>query len=212
MCKLEAMPSQSFIFLQLYELKDDFIQAEIRKPSYQSVCSRSTGWFSTPMIKTLRLQVSIRFLSLLHSEEAKNLLRNAHVLIERSKKQEALSRSERSKEDNDADEVPATQTGTEDQVGPNNSDSEDVDDEEEEEELDGYDSPPMAEDIHDFTSGDSYTFGEGFSNGYLEEVLRSLPLQEDGQNKSGDAPINADASDGEFEIYEQPSDDEDSDD
>lgn len=211
MCKLEAMPSQSFIFLQLYELKDDFIQAEIRKPSYQSVCSRSTGWFSTPMIKTLRLQVSIRFLSLLHSEEAKNLLRNAHVLIERSKKQEALSRSERSKEDNDADEVPATQTGTEDQVGPNNSDSEDVDDEEEEEELDGYDSPPMAEDIHDFTSGDSYTFGEGFSNGYLEEVLRSLPLQEDGQNKSGDAPINADASDGEFEIYEQPSDDEDSD-
>jgi general transcription factor 3C polypeptide 5 (transcription factor C subunit 1) len=42
MCKLEAMPSQSFIFLQLYELKDDFIQAEIRKPSYQTVCSVST--------------------------------------------------------------------------------------------------------------------------------------------------------------------------
>ncbi|XP_066348503.1 uncharacterized protein [Miscanthus floridulus] len=143
MCKLEAMPSQSFIFLQLYELKDDFIQAEIRKPSYQSVCSRSTGWFSKPMIKTLRLQVSIRFLSLLHNEEAKNLLRNAHELIERSKKQEALSRSEQSREDNDADEVLATQTGTEDQVGPNNSDSEDVDDDEEEEELDGYDSPPM---------------------------------------------------------------------
>jgi len=39
--------------------------------------------------------------------------------------------------------VLATQTGTEDQVGPNNSDSEDVDDDEEEEELDGYDSPPM---------------------------------------------------------------------
>ena len=104
MCRLEAMPSQSFIFLQLYELKDDSIQAEIRKPSYQSVCSRSTGWFSKPMIKTLRLQVSIRFLSLLRNEEAKNLLRNAHELIERSKKQEALSRSERSREDNDADE------------------------------------------------------------------------------------------------------------
>lgn len=42
MCKLETMPSQSFIYLQLYELKDDFIQAEIRKPSYQSVCSVST--------------------------------------------------------------------------------------------------------------------------------------------------------------------------
>jgi general transcription factor 3C polypeptide 5 (transcription factor C subunit 1) len=39
--------------------------------------------------------------------------------------------------------VSAAHTGTEDQVGPNNSDSEDVDDEEEEEELEGYDSPPM---------------------------------------------------------------------
>ncbi|CAL5028421.1 unnamed protein product [Urochloa decumbens] len=39
MCKLEVMPSQSFIFLQLFELKDDFIQEEIQKPSYQSMCS-----------------------------------------------------------------------------------------------------------------------------------------------------------------------------
>jgi len=38
-------------------------------------------------------------------------------------------------------------------------------------------------------------------------VLRSFPLQEDGQNRSADAP-NADGSDGEFEIFEQPSDDE----
>ena len=53
----------------------------------------------------------------------------------------------------------------------------------------------------------SDALGEGFSNGYLEEVLRSFPLQEDGQNKSADAP-NADGSDGEFEIFEQPSDDE----
>ena len=59
------------------------------------------------MMKTLRLQVSIRFFSLLPSEEAKSLLRNAHELIElieRSKKQEALWRSERSKEDKHIDE------------------------------------------------------------------------------------------------------------
>lgn len=48
--------------------------------------------------------MSIRLLSLLHNEEAKNLLRNAHELIERSKKQEALSRSELSIEYNDADQ------------------------------------------------------------------------------------------------------------
>ncbi|KAG2642768.1 transcription factor tau subunit sfc1-like isoform X3 [Panicum virgatum] len=208
MCKLEVMPSQSFIFLQLFELKDNFIQEEIRKPSYQSICSHFTGWFSKPMMKTLRLQVSIRFFSLLPSEEAKSLLRNAHELIERSKKQEALWRSERSKEDKHIDEeAPSTHTGTEDQVGLNKSDSEDVDDEEEEEESNGYDSPPMAEGFRDFNLDDSYALGEGFSNGYLEEVLRSFPLQEDGQNRSADAP-NADGSDGEFEIFEQPSDDE----
>ncbi|KAL6653000.1 hypothetical protein ACP70R_011925 [Stipagrostis hirtigluma subsp. patula] len=53
-----------------------------------------------------------------------------------------------------------------------------------------------------------YALGEGFSSGYLEEVLRGFPVQEDGQNRPGDAPVDADASDGEFEIYEQPSDDE----
>ncbi|XP_062185733.1 uncharacterized protein LOC133889253 isoform X2 [Phragmites australis] len=210
MCKLEAMPLKNFIFLQLFELQDDFIQAEIRKPSYQSTCSVSNntncvqGWFSKPMIKTLRLQLSIRFLSLYPNEDAKNLLRNAHELIERSKKQEALCRSEQSKEE------PAIHNGTEDQVDPNNCDSEDVDDEEEEdkEESDGYDSPPMAEDVRDFTLDDSYELGEGFSNGYLEEVLRSFPVQEDGQNRPGDAPNDTEASDGEFEIYEQPSEDE----
>ncbi|KAF0920034.1 hypothetical protein E2562_032608, partial [Oryza meyeriana var. granulata] len=98
MCKLEVMPSKSFIFLQLFELKDDFIQAEIRKPSHQSTCSHLTGWFCKPMIKTLRLQLSIRLFSLCPNEDAKNFLRNAHELIERSKKQEALCRSELLKE------------------------------------------------------------------------------------------------------------------
>ncbi|KAL5220990.1 hypothetical protein ABZP36_025703 [Zizania latifolia] len=52
MCKLEMMPSKSFIFLQLFELKDDFIQAEIRKPSHQSICSVSNNdnYFQTFLI------------------------------------------------------------------------------------------------------------------------------------------------------------------
>uniref|UniRef100_A0A452ZT11 Uncharacterized protein n=1 Tax=Aegilops tauschii subsp. strangulata TaxID=200361 RepID=A0A452ZT11_AEGTS len=101
MCKLERMPSKSFIFLQLFELKDDFIQAEIRKPSHQSTCSHSTGWFSKPMIKSLRLQLCIRFLSLCPNEDAKTLLRSSHQLLERSKKQEAICRSEQLKERKD---------------------------------------------------------------------------------------------------------------
>ncbi|KAL6659253.1 hypothetical protein ACP70R_003293 [Stipagrostis hirtigluma subsp. patula] len=209
LCKLEAWPSKSIIYLQLFELKDDFIQAEIRKPSYRSTFSRDTGWFSKHMIKTLRLQVSIRLLSLCPNEDAKILLRNAYELIQRSKKQEAICRSEQSKEDRSVDEeAPAIHAGIMDQV-EDNSESEDADDEEEEdkEESDGYDCPPMAVDVGDFTLEDSYAFGEGFSNGYLEEVLRSFPAQEDGQNRPGDAANNADATD-EFEIYEQSSDDE----
>uniref|UniRef100_A0A0D9V1P1 Transcription factor IIIC subunit 5 HTH domain-containing protein n=1 Tax=Leersia perrieri TaxID=77586 RepID=A0A0D9V1P1_9ORYZ len=198
MCKLEVMPSKSFIFLQLFELKDDFIQAEIRKPSHQSTCS--------PMIKTLRLQLSIRLFSLCPNEDAKNFLRNAHELIERSKKQEALCRSEQLKENKEASD---RHNGTEDQAG-GNSDSEDVDDDEEDKDSDGYESPPMADDVPDFTLDDPYTSAEGFSNGYLEEMLRSFPLDEDGRNKLGDTPNTAEASDGEFEIYEQPSDDEES--
>uniref|UniRef100_A0A0E0C323 Transcription factor IIIC subunit 5 HTH domain-containing protein n=1 Tax=Oryza meridionalis TaxID=40149 RepID=A0A0E0C323_9ORYZ len=160
MCKLEVMPSKSFIFLQLFELKDDFIQAEIRKPSHQPTCS------------------------------------------------EALCRSQQLKENKEASD---RHNGTEDQAGGNNSDSEDAeDDEEEDKESDGYESPPMADDVPDFTLDDPYTSGEGFSNGYLEEMLRNFPLHEDGQNKPGDAPNNTEASDGEFEIYEQPSDDEES--
>ncbi|KAM0911798.1 hypothetical protein ACQ4PT_013224 [Festuca glaucescens] len=209
MCKLERMPSKSFIFLQLFELKDDFIQAEIRKPSHQSTCSRSTGWFSQPMIETLRLQLSIRFLSLCPNEDAKNILRTNHERIERTKKQEVFCRSGKLKERKDVDEAPGIHARSEDQVDTNNSDSED--DDEDKEESDGYDSPSMAEDVPDFTLHGSYTLGEGLSTGYLEEVLRNFPLNEHGQDKLGDARNNAEASDGEFEIFEQPSDDEDSD-
>ncbi|KQJ82009.1 general transcription factor 3C polypeptide 5 [Brachypodium distachyon] len=209
MCKLERMPSKSFIFLQLFELKDDFIQAEIRKPSHQPTCSHSTGWFSKPMIKILRSQLSIRFLSLCPIEDAKIFLRDAREAIERSKKQEDLCRSKQLKERQEFDEeAPEKHAGSEGQV--DNFDCEDIDDEEEEdkEESDGYDSPPMAEDVRDFSLHDSYTIGEGFPTGYLDGVLRSFPVNEDGQIKLGDALNNTEGSDGEFEIFEQPSDDE----
>jgi hypothetical protein len=48
--------------------------------------------------------VAIRLFSLCPNENAKTLLRNAHELIDRSKKQEALCRSEESKDDENADE------------------------------------------------------------------------------------------------------------
>jgi general transcription factor 3C polypeptide 5 (transcription factor C subunit 1) len=56
------------------------------------------------MIETLRLQVSIRFLSLCPTEDAKNILRTNHERIERTKKQEAICRSEKLNERKDVGE------------------------------------------------------------------------------------------------------------
>ncbi|KAK3155266.1 hypothetical protein QOZ80_2BG0201080 [Eleusine coracana subsp. coracana] len=221
-CKLEAMPSKSSVILQFFELKDDFIQAEIMKPSYLSACSDSTGWFSKHMIETIRLQVRIRFLSLCPHENVENELRVAHELIEKYKKREAHCRSEQSRENKGVGEkAPVTGTETEDQNDAINSESEDVDDEggedvddeEEEDEVDsdGYDSPQMAEDVGDFSLDYPHALGEGFSSDYFDQVLGKFQVQGDGQNRSDDAPNVAEASDDEFQIYEQSSDDEYSD-
>jgi general transcription factor 3C polypeptide 5 (transcription factor C subunit 1) len=222
LCNLEATPSKNSVFLQFFELKDEFVRAEIMQPSYLSACSASTGWFSMHIIEIIRLQVRIRYLSLcLYG--VKNELRTAYELIERHKKREALCRSKQSKEDKDVgEEAPAIGTVTEDQADPDDSDSEGIGDEEDEgvtdeenedeEDSDGDDSAHMAEDVDHFTLDDSFALGEGISCGYLEEVLGNFPIQGDDQNRPVDASNDADeASDGEFEIYEQPSDEEYSD-
>jgi hypothetical protein len=56
------------------------------------------------MIEMLRLQLSIRFLSLCPNEDAKNILRTNHERIERTKKQEVFCRSGKLKERKDVDE------------------------------------------------------------------------------------------------------------
>ncbi|RWW33046.1 hypothetical protein GW17_00002245 [Ensete ventricosum] len=45
LCHFKVWPSKSFICLQLFELDDDFIQQEIRKPTRQTACSVSSGFF-----------------------------------------------------------------------------------------------------------------------------------------------------------------------
>ncbi|KAJ1700165.1 hypothetical protein LUZ63_008677 [Rhynchospora breviuscula] len=93
-CNFLQVPFKVFVYLQLSELQDSFIQDEICKPSYQTSCSHATGWFSQPMLKCLRLRVSIRFLSLFPVGPARDLLKSAKSQLERSKKEEAIWRSQ----------------------------------------------------------------------------------------------------------------------
>ncbi|XP_038983732.1 uncharacterized protein LOC103714079 [Phoenix dactylifera] len=215
LCQFQVVPSKNFVFLQFFELIDEFIQHEIRKPPDQKTCTHATGWFSTWKLRTLRLHVRIRFLSLYPNGAADGLLQSARELYERSKKEEVFSRFQKPEKEaqhfngvpNCSAEAPCTESKEheqEDQDGPNNCEVED--EEEEEEELDGYEYPPVVrEDGYFPLDGNSYNIGEGIPNNYLQELLRGFGKE----SQSNDTLQGADLSDGEYQIYEQDSDDND---
>ncbi|XP_072973185.1 uncharacterized protein [Typha angustifolia] len=215
-CRFQVIPSKTFVCLQLFELVDDFIQEEIRKPSSQTTCSHATGWFSRPMLRTLRLHVSIRFLSLYSNEAAEDYLRSARGLLERSKKEEACSskfqRQEKKDEhvngdSNCSNELPCSESNElEEPHGPNDCEIEE--EEEEEEEVDGYEFDAMAQEGGNFpVDGNSYNLQESIPNDYLQELLRCFPFNKDAKDtQQNDLGYGSDFSDEKYEIYEQESD------
>ncbi|KAL6540862.1 hypothetical protein OROMI_024745 [Orobanche minor] len=84
-CAFRVFPRKCQLSLQLFELKDDYIQQEIRKPASQGNCSLQTGWFSAHVIDTLRLRVAQRFLSVYPESGAESLLKIFSKRFERSK-------------------------------------------------------------------------------------------------------------------------------
>ncbi|KAJ0985105.1 hypothetical protein J5N97_003461 [Dioscorea zingiberensis] len=184
--QFQVFPSKHFNSLQLFELEDDFIQEEIRKPTLQTACTRATGWFSGPMMKLLGLRVKIRFLSICPQNGAVDLLKPASELFDRIKKEEILGRIRRPVKELQSNvnqeivtysEPNVLEYENENQEEPINCDIEDEDEEGEEEEQDGYDSPPMPnEDDHFSLDANSYQVGEGISDDFLQDLLRGFPL------------------------------------
>ncbi|KAL6532781.1 hypothetical protein OROGR_013741 [Orobanche gracilis] len=84
-CAFRVFPRKCQLSLQLFELKDDYIQQEIRKPASQGNCSLQTGWFSAHVLDTLRLRVAQRFLTVYPESGAESLLKNFSKRFERSK-------------------------------------------------------------------------------------------------------------------------------
>ncbi|MCE3215854.1 hypothetical protein HAX54_003790 [Datura stramonium] len=63
-CAFRVFPYKCQISLQLCELKDDYIQQEIRKPSKEEACNSATGWFSFHTLDCLRRCIDVRLCQL----------------------------------------------------------------------------------------------------------------------------------------------------
>eukprot|EP00268_Persea_americana_P057617 TRINITY_DN6909_c1_g2_i9.p1 TRINITY_DN6909_c1_g2~~TRINITY_DN6909_c1_g2_i9.p1 ORF type:complete len:601 (+),score=127.53 TRINITY_DN6909_c1_g2_i9:334-2136(+) len=211
-CQFRAFPSKSFISLQFFELDDDYIQEEIRKPLRQMTFTRSTGWFSGDLFRTLMLRVSMRFLSIFPRSGAEALLQSVSERFEKCKTQQSIRRNLKSNEKENQhvgtgssshdSEVDQTSHIDMEAIGDDDDEIEDDEDEEQFNEYqgegdDGFPLQPC-----------SYPIGENINQDYLQQIFGILPFPKDGTSGANKGIAqDADASDGEYQIYEQDSDD-----
>ncbi|CAI0572499.1 unnamed protein product [Linum tenue] len=200
LCKFEAFPYKCHTSLQLFELVDDYIQEEIKKPPKQTTCTYGSGWFSQQEHDTLKFRVMVRFLSVYPQPGAQKLHKAASEYFEKSKKMCALKQCQ--KEDQ--------QTHADDNLDENQHEMEDVAtdnlvaDDDEEEEIDAYDALDLAEEDDEFSlHSDSYLGTGSNSRNYLQDLFDSFPATEVEGGKIHD---DADSSDGEYQILEQDDD------
>ncbi|GAY60236.1 hypothetical protein CUMW_200390 [Citrus unshiu] len=86
LCAFQVFPTKCSTSLQLFELVDDYIQQEIRKPVKRTTCSLQTGWFSSHVLAAIRRRVEVRFLSVFPGTGAQKLLKNASESFEKLKR------------------------------------------------------------------------------------------------------------------------------
>ncbi|KAG9456371.1 hypothetical protein H6P81_000879 [Aristolochia fimbriata] len=225
-CEFRAFPSKSFSSLQLFELADDYIRQEIRKPVEQSMCTIQTGWFSKACFHCLKLRVSVRFYSIFPRTSAADLLKAACDSFEKSKRLQVLSTDSRhgDREHQHVNKEAADQpsrspvirsvdvevTCNDDNIdGEEENDHELEEEEEEEKEYDEFGLSNVGAGDMDFSLEEgSYPVGENIPNNYLQEILGGLSFTKD-NNETGDELHEADMNDGVYQIYEQDSEDED---
>ncbi|XP_042429995.1 general transcription factor 3C polypeptide 5-like [Zingiber officinale] len=213
LCHFQVWPSKTFTCLQLAELDDDYIQQEIRKPTQQKTCTDESGWFLGSILRILRLHVSLQYLSVCPNKAAaaelinytRELLAKCKNGLSIRKKKPKVAKEDQlvEKDTNCLAEVRSTPCN--DQGHANQDALENIyTDNEEEEEFDGYESPTLAREGGIFPDNDE--MGEEVPNAYLEELLRGFPLRTEYQQP--DKALGADGgSDGEYQIFEQDSDD-----
>lgn len=223
-CAFRVFPYKCQTSLQLFDLADDYIQQEIRKPVKQTTCTCATGWFSVDVIDNLRLRVAVRFLSVFPETGAESLLKSASQRFEKSKKmliykddmklvQVARQQQVEKEVVNDEDKEELNDVvDEEDEMEVDSEEEEEEEEEQEQEEeeeelLDGYEALNLAgEDDGISLPPCSYLDGD-ISKTYLQELFCSFPTNEAGGGKAPDG----DTSDAEYQIYDNYSDDDDDD-
>ncbi|KAH9717971.1 transcription factor IIIC subunit 5 [Citrus sinensis] len=213
LCAFQVFPTKCSTSLQLFELVDDYIQQEIRKPVKRTTCSLQTGWFSSHVLAAIRRRVEVRFLSVFPGTGAQKLLKNASESFEKLKriciykdtlKPDQEENLQINKGDGDNREKPEAVDDEEDRI--------EVDDEEEDRiEVDAGEEESDADETLDMVGEDdeislqshSYLGLESNSRTYLQELFGSFSSTDVDVDKIQDNGI----SDGEYQIYEQDSDD-----
>ncbi|KAM1201096.1 hypothetical protein FF1_017406 [Malus domestica] len=203
-CAFRVFPYKCHTTLQLFELGDDYIQEQIRKPPAQTTCSSETGWFSYNMLENLKDRVKVRFLSVFPEPGSEHLLKAATESFKKSKKMCSKDNFIRA-------EViqPEDNAGKEDVAEPNNLEDDEKDDTEAdnvEEALDTYDGIDAAEDGEISLQSHSYMNMENISRTHLQELFGSFPSSEAGGDRIQQDVAATHTSDEEYQIYEQESD------
>ncbi|XP_071701308.1 uncharacterized protein [Rutidosis leptorrhynchoides] len=226
LCAFKVFPYKCQVSLQLFELDDDYIQQEIKKPSTQMTCTLATGWFPPHIYDIFLLCVAVRFLSVYPNSDAESLLKSKTSRLEKSKRTRTVFKEQTVNEDKrqQSNKVEGhieekEMSNDEDDDGVDDDDVEEEEEEEEEEEDDD-------DDMEDENLGNDFDASEGFdmtgdgtdllpepssineenniSKNYLQDLFGSFPY--------GGGSQDDENSDGEYQIYDQYSDGNESDD
>ncbi|KAM6595631.1 hypothetical protein CsatA_006155 [Cannabis sativa] len=210
-CAFRAFPFKCQTSLQLFELEDDYIQQEIRKPPSQTTCTYASGWFSQAVLDSLRHRITVRFLPIYPKSGfgvgVDRLLKAATESFEKSKRRRNKDNVMLHEEEHhqvDAENNDVDVMHGEDVEESNNVEVEieveDDDDEDEDEEI-------QLEEADDEISLQSQSYldlnMESISRTHLQELFGSFPSNEGGEDKVQDRDI----SDEEYQILEQDSED-----
>ncbi|EOA19645.1 hypothetical protein CARUB_v10003057mg [Capsella rubella] len=198
-CAFKVFPFKCQTFLQLFELHDEYIQREIRKPPKQTTCNYKTGWFSEALLDNLRLRVAVRFVSVFPEPGFEDVFKSIQEEFERSEKtriqKDALKPFHRNHQETTKDMKKHKDTNQEKDGDVNtDEDADDIDDEYEELDV-------AANDDEISISSHGYGDMENNSKTYLQGLFDRFPSSGAG-----------DGSDGEYPIYDTLDDDDDDDD
>ncbi|XP_057767251.1 uncharacterized protein LOC130987660 [Salvia miltiorrhiza] len=209
-CEFRVFPRKAQLSLQLFELSDDYIQQEIRKPASHENCTLQTGWFTSQMLDILRLRVAQRFLSVYPEGGAQSLLRSVTNRFEKLKILHLTMKDKKAKQaDKEVLETEDKETNDEAEVEAEVEveDKEDEEDEMEDENLgedvDIDEALDMVDPERDFSLPDTYIENDNISKEYLQDLFGSFPF-----GSAGGSEMHDDPYDEEYQIYDQDSDDD----